>query len=66
MAKVHYFPRYKREEDFITNTVLHLFTQIYMHSPYRLNTILNEIIETKIPLGFSIVQQEKGKESFHS
>lgn len=63
MSKVFYFPRYKGDENSITNTVLHLFTQIYGYSPYHLNTILNELLEAEVPLGLSFEQQKREKKS---
>jgi len=63
MAEVYYFPRYKGKENFVTNTILHLLTQIYMYSPIRLNSILGEAIDPEIPLGVSIIQQKKASKS---
>ncbi len=64
MAKVYYFPRYKGGENSVTNTVLHLFAQIYSYSPYKLYKILSLLIDPEMPFsGLTIEQQVGGKGS---
>ncbi|MFA5546876.1 MAG: hypothetical protein WDA14_14615 [Sphaerochaetaceae bacterium] len=59
MSNIHYFQRYSTKENHVTNTILHLFSRIYDYSPYRLNSILNELCGIEIPIGLSIEQQKK-------
>lgn len=59
MSSIHYFQRYSTKENHVTNTILHLFSRIYDYSPYRLNSILNELCGIEIPIGLSVEQQKK-------
>ncbi len=63
MSNIHYFQRYSSKENAVTNTILHLFSQIYSYSPYRLNSILNELCGLEIPIGLTFEQQKKESKS---
>jgi hypothetical protein len=53
MSRITYFPRYTTQENVVTNTTLHLFSQINQHSPDRLQQVLGGLLGgDEIPLTF--------------
>lgn len=64
MPSITYFQRYSTKENAVTNTTLHLFSQIYNHSPDRLKGFLSELFGNEtIPLGLDFVQQTRSDAS---
>ncbi len=64
MARVTYFPRYTTQENVVTNTTLHLFSQINQHSSDRLRAVLSELLgDVEMPLGVNIQQQMRSETS---
>ena len=60
MSNITYFPRYSNQENAVTNTVLHLFSQVYGHSTERLQGLVGELLgSTEIPLGINFEQQTR-------
>jgi hypothetical protein len=58
MAHVTYFQRYTTPENVVTNTTLHLFSQINQHSSDRLQQVLSELLgDVEMPLGVNFQQQ---------
>jgi hypothetical protein len=58
MADVTYFQRYTTQENAVTNTTLHLFSQINQHSSDRLRQVLSELLgDADVPLGINFQQQ---------
>jgi hypothetical protein len=58
MSQIHYFQRYSTKENAVTNTALHLFSQINAHSTDRLRELLVDLLDDQeIPLGVNINQQ---------
>ena len=59
---VTYFPRYTTPENIVTNSTLHLFSQLNQHSSDRLRQVLSELLgDAEIPLGVNFQQQIKNK-----
>src|SRR5436190_24223311 len=64
MARVTYFPRYTTQENVVTNTTLHLFSQINQHSSDRLRSVLSELLgDDEMPLGSNFQQQMRSETS---
>lgn len=64
MSRVHYFQRYSTKENVVTNTTLHLFSQINAHSTDRLRELLVDLLDDQdIPLGLNIGQQVRSTTS---
>ena len=64
MAHITYFQRYSTYENVVTNTTLHLFSQINQHSPDRLRTVLSELFgDVEMPLGINFQQQTRSESS---
>lgn len=60
MANVTYFQRYTTQENVVTNTTLHLFSQINQHSSDRLRQLLSELLgDVDMPLGINFQQQRR-------
>lgn len=59
MSKVTYFQRYSTRENAVTNSTLHLFSQIYQESTDRLKELFCELLGNEISLGVEFVQQER-------
>lgn len=58
MPQVTYFQRYTTRENVVTNTTLHLFSQINQHSSDRLRQVLSELLgDVEMPLGINFQQQ---------
>lgn len=58
MPNVTYFQRYTSQENVVTNTTLHLFSQINQHSSEKLRQVLSELFgDVEIPLGIDFQQQ---------
>lgn len=64
MSHVTYFQRYSSKENVVTNTVLHLFSQINAHSTDRLRELLVDLLDDQpLPLGVQIQQQVRSSAS---
>ena len=64
MSRITYFPRYSTKENVVTNTTLHLFSQIYRHSTERLRDLLSYILgEQDLAFGVDIHQQVRSGSS---
>jgi hypothetical protein len=64
MSHVTYFQRYSSKENVVTNTVLHLFSQINAHSTDRLRELLVDLLDDHpLPLGVQIQQQIRSSAS---
>ena len=64
MSRVTYFQRYTTKENVVTNTTLHLFSQINQHSPDRLKAVLSELLgDAEMPLGINFQQQMRSDTS---
>lgn len=64
MSRVTYFQRYSSKENVVTNTVLHLFSQINAHSTDRLRELLVDLFDDDaVPLGVQIHQQVRSSAS---
>ena len=64
MSRVTYFPRYSGVENAVTNTTLHLFSQINQQSTERLRALLSELLGgEEVPLGISFEQQRRSSNS---
>jgi hypothetical protein len=60
MSSVTYFPRYSNQENAVTNTTLHLFSQINRHSTEKFQMLLCALIgDVEIPLGINFEQQTR-------
>ncbi|RYD46453.1 MAG: hypothetical protein EOP85_07400 [Verrucomicrobiaceae bacterium] len=58
MGQVTYFQRYTSQENSVTNTTLHLLSQINQHSSDLLKTLLGNLLGDKeMPLGVTFQQQ---------
>jgi hypothetical protein len=58
MANITFFQRYTNQENGVTNTTLHLFSQINQHSSDRLRQVLSELLgDVEMPLGINFHQQ---------
>ena len=58
MSQVTYFPRYSNLENVVTNSTLHLLSQINQHSTERLRAFLGNLLgDEDLPLGISFEQQ---------
>ena len=64
MSRVTYFPRYHSRENVVTNTTLHLFSQINQQSTERLRELLSQLFDgEELPLGISFDQQSRAETS---
>lgn len=67
MSKIHYFPRYNKNENVTTNHTLHLLSRIYLESPKILENILQDLCGEKseniLEIGPSFEQQTGGRGS---
>lgn len=64
MSCITYFPRYSTAENVVTNTTLHLFSQIDQHSTESLQAALSELLsDAEIPLGINFQQQTRSTSS---
>ena len=64
MSQVTYFPRYSGHENVVTNSTLHLLSQINQHSTERLRAFLGDLLgDQDLPLGISFEQQRHGGSS---
>ncbi len=64
MARVTYFPRYSNQENAVTNTTLHLFSQINQHSTEKFQVLLGALLgDVEIPLGINFEQQTRSSAS---
>lgn len=64
MSRVTYFPRYTTPENVVTNTTLHLFSQINQHSTETFQAVLGELLgDAFLPLGISFQQQMRFQSS---
>lgn len=64
MARITYFPRYSNQENAVTNTTLHLFSQINQHSTEKFQMLLGALIgDVDIPLGINFEQQIRATSS---
>ena len=64
MAHITYFQRYTTPENVVTNTTLHLFSQINQHSSDRLKQVLSELLgDVEMPLGINFQQQIRSASS---
>jgi len=64
MGHVTYFPRYTTQENVVTNTTLHLFSQINQHSSERLRAFLSDLLgDVEMPLGITFQQQTRSASS---
>lgn len=63
MSEVHYFPRYHKQENVITNNTLLLFNLFYQKSPSLFGAMLNALLGDQLDLkvGVRMVQQEASK-----
>ena len=62
MSRVTYFPRYHNRENIVTNTTLHLFSQINQQSTERLRELLSQMFDGEdMPLGISFDQQSRAE-----
>lgn len=59
MSEVHYFPRYHKHENVVTNNTLLLFRLFYQKSPSLFEALLGELLESDLDLkvGVRMVQQ---------
>ena len=58
MSRITYFPRYSGPENVVTNTTLHLLSQINQQSTVRLRTLLSDLLDAdELPLGIGFQQQ---------
>ncbi len=64
MSRVTYFPRYTTAENVVTNTTLHLFSQINQHSADSFRAVLGELLgDADLPLGVNFQQQTRSMNS---
>ncbi|HEY3760993.1 MAG TPA: PD-(D/E)XK nuclease family protein [Verrucomicrobiae bacterium] len=64
MSRVTYFPRYTTAENVVTNTTLHLFSQINQHSTDTFRAVLSELLgDVEMPLGINFQQQTRSTTS---
>lgn len=64
MSRITYFPRYSNQENAVTNTTLHLFSQINQHSTEKFQMLLGALIgDVDIPLGINFEQQIRATSS---
>lgn len=63
MSEIHYFPRYHKHENVVTNNTLLLFNLFYQKSPSLFEALLNELLgeELELKVGVRMVQQEGSK-----
>lgn len=64
MARPTYYPRYSTPENVVTNTTMHLLSQVYQHSPDILKAVLSELLgDAEMPLGVDFQQQTRSETS---
>ena len=64
MSRVTYFPRYSGLENVVTNSTLHLLSQINQQSTERLRAFLGDLLGNEdLPLGISFEQQRRSASS---
>ena len=64
MSDIHFFQRYSKRENVITNNTLRLLAQLYNDSPNRLADFLEGLVDgLSIDVGVSMEQQTKGESS---
>jgi len=62
MADIHYFQRYSKKENVVTNNTLLLLSRVYHYSPSICEDILNALLDDEnLSIGPSFVQQEGGQ-----
>ena len=64
MSRITYYPRYTTPENVVTNTTLHLFSQINQHSADTFRAFLGELLgDADLPLGINFQQQTRSANS---
>jgi len=63
MPKIHYFQRYSKVENMVTNNTLQLIARIYEYSNAQASRLLSELTGEAVEIGFEINQQERANES---
>lgn len=59
MSNLHYFQRYSKQENVVTNNTLLLLSRLYSHSPLYLETFLGDLLEMEgIEIGVGFTQQD--------
>jgi hypothetical protein len=60
MSEIHYFPRYHKHENVVTNNTLLLFNLFYQKNPSVFEALLNELLgeDLELKVGVRMVQQE--------
>lgn len=59
MPTIHYFQRYSKREDVITNNTLLLLTRLNEISREKFQAVLTELVKEEIEVGVSIIQQAR-------
>jgi hypothetical protein len=60
---VSYFQRFSQPENHATNNTLLALKYFYQSSPFKIEQLLNDLLETELSIGLSFEQQIKSKES---
>jgi hypothetical protein len=63
MSRVSYFQRFSQRENHATNNTLLLFRYFYESSPFKLEEVLNALLESELEIGLTFNQQQKGSAS---
>lgn len=59
MTRIHYFQRYSQKENVVTNNTLLLLSRFYVHSPRKLEDIINGLLDDpQISVGVTFLQQK--------
>ncbi|MFO0159261.1 MAG: PD-(D/E)XK nuclease family protein [Alphaproteobacteria bacterium] len=60
---VSYFQRYSQAENHATNNTMQALRYLYQSSPFKIEQLLNDLLDTDVSIGLSFELQPKGKKS---
>jgi len=61
MSRVSHFQRFTQPENHATNNTLLLFRYFYQKSPFKVQNVLNSLLDSQLSVGLTFDQQVKGK-----
>ncbi len=63
MSRVSHFQRFSQPENHATNNTLLVLRHVYQTSPYKIQRVLNSLLEADLSIGLAFEQQIKGRSS---
>ncbi len=63
MSRISHFQRFSQRENHATNNTLLLLRNFYDSSPFKLQSVLNSLLETELSIGLAFEQQIRGDAS---